>query len=288
MKRLLLGILTSLFTINAVADAPILTPAWQTEAVFEGPESVIFDDKNKLFYVSNVNGHPLEADGNGYISTLAADGTLIKQKWLTGLNAPKGLTLVGSTLYVADINELVVIDTNTATITARYQDKDAKFLNDVAADTAGTIYISDMFTDKIHQLNGDTFSVWLSSDQLEKPNGLLVEGDNLIVGSWGVMTDGFATETPGHLKTIDLKTKKISSLGNKTPAGNLDGVESDGKGKYFVTDWLNGKLLYITPEGDSTTLLVLGQGSADHTVVDDLVIIPLMLDGKITSFKVKQ
>jgi DNA-binding beta-propeller fold protein YncE len=288
MKRLLLGLLTCLFTCTAYAGAPILVPAWQSEAIFEGPESVVFDQNNKLFYVSNMNGQPLEADGNGYISTLSADGTLIKQKWLSGLNAPKGLALVGSMLYVADINELVVIDTKTATITARYQDKTAELLNDVAADSAGNIYVSDMFTDKIHRLSGDTFSVWVSSAKLEKPNGLFVEGDTLIVGSWGVMTDGFATETPGHLKTIDLKTKKISSLGNQTPAGNLDGVEPDGKGNYFVTDWLNGKLLHITPEGDSTTLLVLGQGSADHTVVDNLVIIPMMLDGNITSFKVKQ
>lgn len=287
MKQLLFGLLTGLFTLTALADTPILIPAWQTDAVLEGPESVVFDKNKDLFYVSNVNGHPLEADRNGYISTLSAEGKVVEQKWLTGLNAPKGLALVGNLLYVADINELIVIDTDTATITARYLDKEAKFLNDVAADTSGNIYVSDMFTDKIHQLKGDQFSVWLNSAELEKPNGLLVEGDNLIVGSWGVMTDGFATEVPGHLKTIDLNTKHIASLGNKSPAGNLDGVEPADNGNYFVTDWLNGKLLYITPAGDSSTLLVLGQGSADHTVVDNLVVIPMMLDGKVVSFKVK-
>lgn len=287
MKQLLFGLLTGLFTLTAIADTPILIPAWQTDAVLEGPESVVFDKNKGLFYVSNVNGHPLEADGNGYISTLSAEGKVVEQKWLTGLNAPKGLALVGNLLYVADINELIVIDTDTATITARFLDKGAKFLNDVAADTSGNIYVSDMFTDKIHQLKGDQFSVWLNSAELEKPNGLLVEGNNLIVGSWGVMTDGFSTEVPGHLKAIDLNTKHIASLGNKSPAGNLDGVEPADNGNYFVTDWLNGKLLYITPAGDSSTLLVLGQGSADHTVVDNLVVIPMMLDGKVASFKVK-
>ena len=288
MKHIFFALIVSLFSLNAFADTPILVPAWKTAAVLEGPESVVFDAKNKLFYVSNVNGHPLEADGNGYISTLSADGKIINQNWLTGLNAPKGLALVGNLLYVADITELVVIDTTTATIKARYEDKQAKFLNDVAADKAGNIYVSDMFTDKIHQLKDDKFSVWLESAQLEKPNGLLVEGNNLIVGSWGVMTDGFATEVPGHLKTIDLNTKQIESLGNKSPAGNLDGVEPDGKGNYYVTDWLNGKLLHIEPSGNSSTLLVLGQGSADHTIVDDLIVIPMMLDGTVMTFKVKQ
>lgn len=288
MKQFLTALFSALISINAFAFTPNLVPAWQSEVVFEGPESIVFDKKQKLFYVSNVNGHPLEADGNGYISTLSADGKLIEQKWLTGLNAPKGLALVDNLLYVADINELIVIDTKTASIKARYADKNAKFLNDVVADNAGTVYVSDMFTDKIHQLKAGKFTVWLHSPELEKPNGLFINDNQLIVGSWGVMTDGFATETPGHLKTVDLTSKKIQSLGDKTPAGNLDGVEPDGQGNYFVTDWLNGKLLFIEPSGITKTLLVLGQGSADHTIVNDLIVIPMMLDGKVISFKVQK
>jgi len=288
MKQILFALLVSLSAVNAFADTPILVPSWKTQAVLDGPESIVFDKHNNVFYVSNVNGHPLEVDGNGYISILSAEGNIIEQKWLTGLNAPKGLALDGSLLYVSDINELIVIDTVTATIKARYKDDNAKFLNDVALDMNGNVYVSDMFTDKIHQLKDNEFTVWLESATLEKPNGLLVEGNQIIVGSWGVMTDGFATDVAGHLKSIDLKTKKISSLGNQSPAGNLDGVEADGKGNYYVTDWLNGKLLHIEPSGKSTTLLVLGQGSADHTVVDDLIVIPMMLDNTIMTFKVKQ
>jgi sugar lactone lactonase YvrE len=288
MKQFLFALLVSLSAVNAFADTPILVPSWKTQAVLDGPESVVFDKNNNLFYVSSVNGHPLKVDGNGYISLLSANGNIIEQKWLTGLNAPKGLALDGTLLYVSDINELIVIDTVTATIKARYKDDNAKFLNDVALDKNGNVYVSDMFTDKIHQLKDNVFTVWLESAALEKPNGLLVEGNQLIVGSWGVMTDGFATDVAGHLKSIDLKTKNISSLGNQSPAGNLDGVEADGYGNYYVTDWLNGKLLHIEPSGKSTILLVLGQGSADHTVVDDLIVIPMMLDNTIMTFKVKQ
>lgn len=285
----LLSLLSLLFPLIASATPPVLTPAWQSEAVFEHPESVVYDSKQKLFFVSNVNGAPDAVDGNGYISQLSLDGKLIKQHWLTGLNAPKGLAIVGDTLYVADLTELVAIDLKNNKISMRYPATNAKFLNDVAADTNGNVYVSDMLTNTIYRLSQGKFEVWLHDDALEDPNGLLVEGNKLIVASWGKMTDGFATDIAGHLKTIDISNKNIQSLGNKTPAGNLDGLEPDGKGNYFVTDWMVGKLLFITPAGTSTTLIKLDQGSADLTVLPQqkLIIIPVMLSNNIVAYRIK-
>jgi len=280
-------LMLSSFTLAA---SPLLVPQWQSAATLEGPESVVFDAQKQVLFVSNVNGNPNDVDGNGYISTLSLDGKIINQHWLDGLNAPKGLALVGNLLYVADINELVVINTQQQKIIKRYKAPKAKFLNDVAADKKGNVYVSGFMTNTLYRLADDKFELWLSDDKLEQPNGLLVEGNNLIVGSWGVMTDGFATDIAGHIKTIDLSSKKIESLGDKAPAGNLDGVEADGKGNYFVTDWMQGKLLHIMPSGKSTTLIALEQGSADHTVLakQNLVIIPMMLSGKVIAFKIEK
>lgn len=273
-----------------LAASPVLVPVWQSESGFEAPESVVYDAQQQLLFVSNVNGNPNDADGNGYISTLSLDGKIINQHWLDGLNAPKGLALIGNLLYVADINELVVINTKQQKVIQRYKAPKAIFMNDVVADAGGNIYVSDMMTNTIHRLSGDKFEIWLHDEQLEQPNGLLVEGDNLIVASWGNMTDGFATDIAGHLKTINLNSKKIQSLGDKSPAGNLDGLEADGNGNYFVTDWMQGKLLHISPEGTSTTLISLAQGSADHTVLLDknLILIPMMLTGNVLAFEIKK
>jgi len=292
MKQIKTGLL-SLFILllpSIVAASPILVPAWQTDAIFEQPESIAFDAKNKQLYVSNINGSPTDADANGYISQLSLDGSIKELHWLEGLNAPKGLTIVGNTLYIADINELVVVDIKNKTITQRYSAPNAKFLNDVAADKNGNIYVSAFLTNTIYRLADNKFEVWLQTDELEVPNGLLVENNQLIVGSWGVMTDGFATDIAGHLKTINLDSKQIQSLGDKTPAGNLDGVESDGNGNYFVTDWMAGKLLHIMPSGITKTLISLDQGSADHIVLHEqgLVIIPMMLSGNVLAYQIKK
>lgn len=292
MKTIPIRFLSLLFILLpaiASADTFSLNPAWQTEKVFQQPESVVYDSQRDLLFVSNVNGEPLKADGNGYISQLSVDGKLIEQHWLTGLDAPKGLALIGDTLYVADINQLVVIDIKHKKIIHRYSVSDAKFLNDVAADAAGNVYVSDMLTNTIHRLSDGKFEPWIHDDALEFPNGLLVEGDKLIVASWGKMTEGFATAIPGHLKTIDIASKKIQSLGSKTPVGNLDGLASDGKGNYLVTDWMIGKLFHIMPSGDSTTLVDLEPGSADLTVLkkQKLVIIPIMMSNDIVAYHIK-
>lgn len=270
------------------ASAEGLTMAWETPDSLNGPESAIYHAGSDTIFVSNVNGAPDEKDSNGFISTVSPDGTVVKADWLTGLHAPKGLALSGNMLYVSDIDTLVEIDVESGEISNRYEAEGAQFLNDVAVDADGNVYVSDMMANVVHRLSEGELKPWIASEALENPNGLLVDGDQLIVGSWGKMTDGFATEVPGHLKAVSLEDQSISSLGNGSAVGNLDGVEPDGKGNYYVTDWMAGKLFHIMPSGESTELLDLGQGSADHTIMADqgLIIIPLMMQNKVVAYKI--
>jgi len=260
---------------------------WEIQG-FNNPESVIYDASSDVLFVSNVNGSGVEKDGNGYISKILTDGTVLRKQWIVGLNAPKGLTIHEGTLYVADIDTLVAIDIASGTISNSYQVDDAKFLNDVAADKDGRIFVSDMVLNRIHCLCDGQIIIWLESPELENPNGLHPEGDNLILGAWGVMTEGFATEVPGHLKSISISDKSITSLGG-TPIGNLDGVESDGMGGYYVTDWMTGKLYQIDKAGNATLLLELEQGMADHEVIleKSLIILPMMNSNKVLAYKIK-
>ena len=261
--------------------------AWEMSG-FNNPESVVYHESTDTLFVSSVNGSPVEKDGNGYISKVLLDGTMLSRQWIIGLNAPKGLAIHDNTLYVSDIDTLLEIDIPSGTITNTYQVDDAKFLNDVAANMAGEVFVSDMLLNRIHRLNNDEFNIWLESPDLENPNGLHAEGDSIILGAWGVMTDGFATEIPGHLKTISIEDKSITSLGG-APIGNLDGVESDGKDGYYVTDWMAGKLFQINSNGEATLLLELEQGMADHEVIHEhnLILIPMMKNDKLLAYKIK-
>ncbi len=260
---------------------------WEAQG-FNNPESVIYHESSNTLFVSNVNGSPIEKDGNGYISKILLDGTILKMQWVIGLNAPKGLAIHNNTLYVSDIDTLVAIDIPSGTITNTYKVDDAKFLNDVTASNQGEIFVSDMLLNRIHRLSNDQFNLWLESTELENPNGLHAEGDHLILGAWGVITDGFATEIPGHLKSISLQDKSITSLGG-TPIGNLDGVESDGNNGYYVTDWMAGKLYQINKAGNAKLLLELEQGMADLEVLleQKLILLPMMKNDKVLAYRIK-
>ena len=281
--------LSLLFLSCVYAQDITLDQIWETDGL-NNPESVVYDGQSGVIYVSNVNGAAGDKDGNGFISRLAPDGKILDKEWVKGLNAPKGLALSGGKLYTADIDTLVEIDIATAAITHRYPVADAKFLNDVSAAPNGDIYVSDMSMNRIHLLHDGKFSIWLETPDLLNPNGVLVQGKDLIVGAWGVMTDGFNTKVPGHLLKISLHDKSIKNIGNGLPIGNLDGVEPYQDDGYLVTDWMAGKLMHIAKSGEVTVLLLLTQGAADLTFIPDmdLVLLPMMNSNKLTAYRVRE
>ena len=279
-----------MFSLAFAHADPVLTKLWESKADFKLPESVVFDKENNILYVSNMHSDPFTKDGNGFISKVDLDGKIVKLKWIDGLNAPKGLAISKGKLYVGAVDQLIEIDIKAGKISKKLDAAGASFLNDVTVDTYGNVYVSDMFTDTIYRLNtSGHLTTWLYSPKLEAPNGLHYEKGQIIVGSWGHPTDGFAPAVVGHLKTIALKNKEIKSLGNAKPVGTLDGVESDGNGGYFVSDWVGGNLLHIKADGNFKVLEKLSQGAADHEVIHDkkILIMPLMNDGKLVAFKIK-
>ena len=84
MKNLLiiLTILTLNFTYKSVHSDGHVEIIWETEKIFELPESVIYDSTNEVLYVSNITDHPFKKDGTGYISKIGLDGSIIKKNGL--------------------------------------------------------------------------------------------------------------------------------------------------------------------------------------------------------------
>ena len=279
-----------LLAMAVLASAPLAAPKllWETKGL-AAPESVVYDSKRDRLLVSNINGAPDAKDGNGFISVVDTTGKIRNLHWVEGLDAPKGLALYGDRLYIADLQSLVVADLETGEVVGRYPGENAKFFNDVAVDAQGNVYVSDQQGFSIHRLSAGQFKPWLVADKhtLCSPNGLLAEASRLLVGCWTYMIDEFDDNVAGHLRAVSYADKSISDLGDGSPQGYLDGVESDGAGGYLVTDWVAGRLLAIDAAGGVSEILTLENGSADHAVVTEsgMVYIPMMNNDTLRAYR---
>jgi hypothetical protein len=272
---------------TAPAQPPAVTAGWVVQDM-RTPESVYLDEGSGYLYVSQINGTPTDRDGNGRISKLGLDGSVVSADWFTGLNAPKGLRSFGGTLWVADLDELIGIDLASAKENARLKIDGAKFLNDVAIGADGTVYVSDTMTSAIHAIRDGKATVFAQGEQLEHPNGLFVEGERLIVGGWGKPEADFTTKVPGRLYSLDLKTKQ-KTLITKQPLGNIDGVEQEARGGYLVTDYMAGKLIQVSPTGESRVVRTFKPGLADHTFLyaqGDILIAPHMNENTVGAYDI--
>ena len=277
------GVLALLILImfSAAAAPPCaafhLVKKWSTERVFDVPESVCWDFDRAILYVANIGGGPLEKDGNGFISRVSIEGEVRKLRWVTGLNAPKGMAVSGGRIYVSDIDELAVIDIKTDRVIERHHAEGAQFLNDVAVDGSGNVYISDSSRENsaIYRFSGGALELWLRHRDIQSPNGLFVDGGRLLVGNSGDAT----------VKAVDLRTKKITTAVNA--GSSIDGLKVDAKGNYIVTDW-KGRTALIEPDGGIYILLDTrseGVNAADIELVDeyDMVIIPTFSDNRVVA-----
>jgi sugar lactone lactonase YvrE len=289
MKHFCTGLLVIIAGLLGGTLASAQDVVWTLEGL-ETPESVYFDEARDTLYVSNIAGEMLEKDGNGFISRVGLDGQMLEARWVTGLDAPKGLVSDGTTLYVSDIDRLVAIDIEAGEISEIWPIEGAVFLNDTAVDGAGRVYSSDTITNKIYVLSNGELSLIAEGEALQHPNGLNVNDGRLVVAGWGQgLKDDLTTEVGGHLLTVDLETGTVSSLGSGAPVGNLDGLEPDGKGNWIVTDWIAGAVFRIAEDGTATMLLDLDMGSADLEYIADrsLLIVPMMLNNTLIAYRVE-
>jgi hypothetical protein len=264
----------------------------EQQQALDAPENAYWYAPAQSWFVSSLGGGlSLERDGNGWITRFDENGNVIKAKWVDGLDAPTGMAAVDGRLYVGDRGGLVEIDIAKAQILRKIPLRGSEFINDVAAAPNGDLYISDTFTDRIYRLakGRSTPEIFVESPELEYPNGLWVDGNNLIVATWGPMTnrETFETSRLGTVKKINLRTKAITPLGDGKPIANFDGIVKLGD-SYFASDWMGGRLLKISPSGQVTEVLRGFKQFADLGVRPDTGVLgmPEMSSNRLFLFNV--
>lgn len=239
----------------------------------EVPESALYDADLDVFFVSNINGVPSAKDNNGYISRINAASTDSMTVLVRGgqagarLNAPKGMAIVGDTLWVADIDVLRGFNKNTgATVgVVAFSQWSPRFLNDVVVGPDGDIYVTDTSIqitasgtryfgqDHLFAVKGRAPRLVLEGQaKLAQPNGLAWDAKNnrLLMAPFGGQSITYIT--PDNQQPIPI----AGGL------GGYDGIEVLPDGRIIVTSWQDSTVNVVV-DGALKKVIASVDGPAD-------------------------
>jgi sugar lactone lactonase YvrE len=259
---------------NAIFTDTRLTKIWEIPYKFKYPECLVYDKKRDMLYVSNYFNNR-----NEFISKMKPDGKIDAFEWVTGVSQPTGMSIYNDKLYVVCRRDLIEVDLESSSIKNKYPIPGAKFPNDIDADADGNFYITDSQADAVYKFADGKFEIWIQGSQVGQPNGILVYNNKLLVG----------TSSDGCIKRVNLSDKKIDTLVCIAGGAIMDGLRSDGKGNYFISD-NNGRIFFVTATGEKTKLLdttVPQRLCADfeYIIEKKLLVIPTLYDNRVMTYR---
>jgi sugar lactone lactonase YvrE len=246
--------------VTSIADVGFMTP-----------ESVLHDETADVYFVTNINGGPLDKDNNGFVSRVSPDGNVLALQWVAGgqngvtLHAPKGMALKGDSLFVADIDTVRIFHRDSGASLGARGVPGANLLNDMATGPDGTVYVTDTGfragaggaldpsgTDAVYRFgaSGQAEAV-LRDTLLHNPNGIAVSEEGIVVVPFGG-TDVILLGAAGERTAVAT-----------APSGQLDGVVRLDDGTLFVTGWEGSAVYRIAPGGAVTEEVVNIDAPAD-------------------------
>jgi hypothetical protein len=214
---------------------------------FIQPEAVRYDPDQDVYFVGSWgNGDAGAKDNNGFISRMTPDGTVERLRFIAGgtggatLHAPRGMTIVGDTLWVVDADAVRGFNRRTGVPLATVDFSAFKlgFLNDIAAGP-DALYLTDTGTNRIYRIKGGKASLALEDPALGGPNGITWDANNrrFIVVPYG---------GESVIKAWTAGSKTLSEIG-KSKGSKFDGVEV-----------LPGDRVLVASQGDSSIHLFAG------------------------------
>lgn len=286
-----LGILLCLSLVMA-------NPA-QAVSIIEGffhPESITADSSR--IFVSNIGQtmEPTAKDGDGFITELSTNGVLVRNFTAKGvLNAPKGLTVGGNTLYVADIDHIAGFNLqNGEQVFSLDLSSETSFLNDLAAIDEQTLLASASDTGTVYCISTLDRRFSPLPGRIPGANGISYDArtQNVYVVGLGEDFNG-----QGEIYELAIADPTAHFEQIEVPPGFFDGVTRLEGDRLIYSDWVEIQkptlgAVYIynfsTKQVEALPLPVKSHGPADfyYQPTTNSLWLPLALDNKVAILEV--
>ena len=187
---------------------------------YTNAESVEYDPVNDQWLVSN-GSRMIADDGNGNLTFFG-----------TG-PAQLGLEVLGNTAFVSVADGVKGYDLTTENEVMDVSVPGATFLNGMTNDGNNTLYATGFSSNKIFAIDVSDLNnpvvTEIVSNTGQQPNGIVYDGANnrLLFVTW---------TNPALVKAVDLTNNMVSDV-TTTNVGQIDGIDDDSQGNYYVSSW---------------------------------------------------
>jgi hypothetical protein len=205
---------------------------------YTSAESVEYDPVNNRWLVSNGN-RIITDDGTGNLGFFGIG------------SGSHGMEVLGNNVFVLDGNIVRGYDLTTEVSVMNLTITGASFLNGLTNDGVSILYATDFSGRRIYSIDVSDISnpifIEIVSNTSDTPNGVYFDGDNnrLIYVTWG----GSA-----KIKAVDLSNFEQTTLVNTT-LGNIDGIDNDSSGNYFISSWSPTRITKYTNDFSSSEII---------------------------------
>jgi hypothetical protein len=285
-----ISICTVLAFSGCAGHQPVKTPTAQltVEKVLvindlDLPECLTLDPASGKIYISNVvtpnKGYWVD-DNNGFISLMNPNGKIETLHWLASssdmaINNPKGMCVLGDTLYFNDNDKLKRCPLNVPGRVGVISLPGAKKLNDLATD-GKSIWATDTETGKVFCVAPDGTSRIIQGPA--SINGITCHQGKVFAVSWDLH----------EVYELDPAGKKAPEpFGLASYFTKLDAIEVLDNGMFIVSDYMGNKICAISEDRKTVTTLIELQSPADLGLdrKNNLLYVPEMLKNRATVLK---
>ena len=206
-------------------------------------EAVEYDPQGNRWFVSNGSSMLVTSDQG--------------ESWdfFGEAEASHGMEVMNGVLYAIGQNVIRAYDLQDAALIGTLAIPGVGFLNGMGNNGAGTLVVSDFSSGRLHTVNASD-PTQMTSTQLTgnlgvTPNGVNIDVANnrAIVVCWGNNADILA---------VDLESGEVSTLLDGSGLGNLDGIDDDGNGQYYVSSWSPTRITRYNADFSASETVVTG------------------------------